>query len=81
MLLLAGVGTLGSLVPLHLGVADVPEVTVGIVGSPYFFGLIAGSYYFHRLIRGVGHVHAFAALASSLSAATLVHPFMIAALP
>lgn len=80
-LLLAGIGALGSIVPLRLGQSGVDDMVVGLVGGTYFFGLFCGTFYAHRLIGGVGHVRAFAALASTLSAATLGHPFLIAPLP
>jgi MFS family permease len=45
--------------------------------STYFFGLVVGPFYAHKLISTIGHIRAFTALGSVMSAAALAHPFFI----
>ncbi len=79
--LLMGTGALGTLLGLRMALAGYPSWIAGLVMSAYFLGLILGTFTGHRMIAGVGHIRTFAALASALSAATLAHPFLIAAVP
>lgn len=80
-LLILGNGALSTLLALQMVQAAFPSFVVGLVMSAYFVGLVFGAFYGHRLISGVGHIRAFAALASCFSAATLVHPFLVSAIP
>jgi MFS family permease len=72
-LLLAGMAGVGSIVPYRLGLAETPTVAIGIVSAAYFVGIVAGTFYAQRLIGAVGHIRAFAALASIASGVALVH--------
>jgi len=76
-----GGGLLGTVVALRMAVAEFPVFIAGAVVSGYFIGYVLGVFYSHRLIDGVGHIRAFAALASLLSAATLLHPFLVSPIP
>lgn len=78
-LLLAGVGLLGTLVPLRLAAAETSSFAIGLVGGAYFVGLIIGTRYASRVIGAVGHIRAFAAFASILSVATLSFSILDAA--
>ncbi len=78
-LLLAGIGLLGTLVPLGLDCRRVSSLTIGLVGGAYFVGLIVGTRYAGRVIGAVGHIRAFAAFASVLSVATLSFSISVAA--
>ncbi len=80
-LLVMGNGMLSSLLALRMAQMDFPSWTTGLVMSSYFVGLVSGTFYAYRLISGVGHIRTFAALASCASAATLAHPFLVAAVP
>lgn len=72
-LLMVGAGGLTTALAFRMGVAGLPSTAVGIVTSMYFIGLVLGTGYCHRLISNVGHIRAFAALGSVMSAATLAH--------
>lgn len=72
-LLMVGAGGLTTILAFRMGVAGLPSTVVGIVTSMYFVGLVLGTGYCHRLITTVGHIRAFAALGSVMSAATLAH--------
>ena len=80
-LIFLGNGMLGTLLPIRMVSADFAPALAGAVMSSYFLGLICGTFLARRLISGVGHIRAFATFASTLSAATLAHPFLIAAAP
>ncbi|WNK00551.1 MFS transporter [Thalassospiraceae bacterium LMO-JJ14] len=71
--LMVGAGGLSTILAFRMGEAGLPSTVVGIVTSMYFVGLVLGTGYCHRLITTVGHIRAFAALGSVMSAATLAH--------
>lgn len=72
-LLMAGVGTLTTVLGVRMADAAAAPLAIGIVMAGYFAGQTAGSLRAFTMIRGVGHIRAFSALASILSAATLAH--------
>lgn len=71
--LMLGNGALGSLLGLRLAGGDAGPVVVGLVTTAYFGGVTAGSLYGYRVVARVGHIRAFSAFASVLSAASLAH--------
>ncbi len=76
-----GNGMLGTALPLRMDMAGFATLVAGAVMSSYFVGLVAGTFLARWLITGVGHIRAFAAFCSTLSAATLIHPFILAPVP
>ena len=72
-LLMVGAGGLSTILAFRMGVAEHPSTVVGLVTSMYFLGLVMGTASCHRLITNIGHIRAFAALGSLMSAATLAH--------
>jgi len=70
-----GQGLLGTLLGVNLAEADLPSTVSGLVMSGYFLGLVLGSLFAIHVIHRVGHIRAFAALASIFSAAALTHAF------
>lgn len=70
-LLVMGNGLQGTLVGVRAGLEGMSEEMVGVVMSAYFVGLVLGSVYAPRLVEQAGHVRAFAALASIVSAVAL----------
>lgn len=76
-LLCVGHGLQGSLVAVVAQASDFgPDVT-GLVMSGYAAGLLVSSYITPRLVRSVGHVRAFAGLASIVSTVVLLMPLWI----
>ncbi|MCB1381022.1 MAG: MFS transporter [Alphaproteobacteria bacterium] len=76
-LLCVGHGLHGSLVAVRANAADFgPDVT-GLVMSGYAAGLLLSSYVTPHLVRNVGHVRAFAGLASIVSTAVLLMPLWV----
>ena len=76
-LLVVGVGLLFSVLGLRAGLADFSSITLGLVTSAYFAGFVLGTYACPVLIRKVGHIRAFAALASLASTMPILHAFWI----
>jgi len=65
------------MVGVRLALAEYPSWVIGGVMSGYFVGLLAAGFSSHKLIASVGHIRAFATLASVMSAATLAHPLLV----
>jgi MFS family permease len=74
-LFMLGNGLLGTLLSLRLATEGAAPFVIGSVMAAYFAGLAIGSLWGHRVISSVGHIRAFAALASIYSAAALAHGF------
>ena len=67
--LMLGSGALTTLLGLRMGDAGFSSQTTGFVMSAYFLGLVVGPFYAHKLISTIGHIRAFTALGSVMSAA------------
>lgn len=70
-MLMAGSGFMASLLGVRLERAGSSALTVGIVGTAYFVGLVLGSTRAGMVVARVGHIRAFAAFVSLFSASTL----------
>lgn len=76
-LLVVGVGLLFSVLGLRAGLADFSSITLGLVTSAYFVGFVLGTFLCPMVIRKVGHIRAFAAMASLASTMPILHAFWI----
>jgi MFS family permease len=72
-MLMAGAGFMGTLVSLRLQDAGYHPTLIGLVATAYFGGLTIGSLRAPKVIGRVGHIRAFAAFVSLLSATTLAY--------
>lgn len=79
-LLMAGIGLLGTYLPLRLTVDGIATPIIGCIMSAYFFGMCIGALYCHRLIRNVGHIRAFAAFAATTTSVVILHGLFISPL-
>lgn len=71
-------GLFGSLLGVRLGLDPAFSAqTAGLVLSGYFVGLVLGCLTCGRIIERVGHVRAFAALISIISATAVAHAFAV----
>lgn len=77
--LLLGNGLLGTLVGTRTALAGMPAAVTAVIMSAYFTGQVVGSIWGPRVIHSVGHIRAFAAFASVLSACALGHAFVTSA--
>lgn len=71
-------GLFGSLLGVRLGQdAGISSQVAGLVMSGYFVGMVLGCLGCGRIIERVGHVRAFAALISIISATAVAHAFLV----
>lgn len=71
-LLVLGNGLQGTLVGVRAGLEGMAATTIGFIMSAYFVGFVLGSLVVPHLIMVVGHIRAFAALASLTSVTALL---------
>src|ERR1700742_512222 len=76
-ILVLGNSLLGIVLPVRMGLEQVPEFLSGLVMSAYYLGFVLGSARIQVLIRRSGHIRAFAALAAVLTACALLHSLVL----
>jgi MFS family permease len=76
-LLLMGIGLLFPVLGLRAALAEFPVWATGLVMSAYFAGFMLGTFVCPGIIRRVGHIRAFAAMASIASTMPLLHALAI----
>ena len=59
LLLIAGNGLIGVLAPLQASLVGFSDLTIGLLGSAYFAGMLAGTLAAPAIVRRVGHIRAF----------------------
>jgi MFS family permease len=72
-LLVVGTGLLFAAIGAQAGNAKFSGLVTGLVMSAYFAGFVYGTYACPAIIRRVGHIRAFAAMASIASAIPMFH--------
>lgn len=72
-MLMAGSGFLSTLIAIRLEQAGAGTTAIGAVATAYFGGLVVGALHTGIVVRQVGHIRAFAAFVSLLSASTLAY--------
>jgi MFS family permease len=75
--LILGHGLQSTLLPLAGSEAGFSELAIGLVSSSYFFGMVLGCLGAPYVIMRAGHIRAFAALVSLMSAAAILHPVLV----
>ncbi len=76
-LLSLGNGLQGTLLGIRASSEDFGAIITGVVMSAYSIGLLVGSLEAPKLIARVGHIRVFAAFASTISTAVLVHSIVV----
>ena len=76
-MLVVGTGLLFSAIGAQAGQAKFSSLVTGLVMSAYFAGFVYGTYACPVIIRTVGHIRAFAAMASIASALPILHALWI----
>ncbi|MDE1918197.1 MAG: MFS transporter [Sphingomonadales bacterium] len=79
-MLMAGSGFLSTLISLRLERAGAGTMAIGAVATAYFGGLVVGALRAGGIVRQVGHIRAFAAFVTLLSASTLAYALVHATL-
>mgnify|MGYP001814451143 CR=1 FL=1 len=72
-ILLTGQGLQGTLIPVRATLEAFSTLSIGLMGTAYFFGFTYGCLKGSRLIRSVGHVRVFAAMTAVASATPILH--------
>ncbi|MFT5658737.1 MAG: MFS family permease [Gammaproteobacteria bacterium] len=72
-LLLMGNGLQNTLLPLRASLESFSPLSIGVLGSAYFFGFAIGCLSGPLLIRRVGHIRTFTAMATIASCTALAH--------
>lgn len=68
-----GNGFFPTLLALQLSSAHVSEWLIGFISGAFYGGLLLGSIYIETIILRIGHIRAFAAFASALTALCMLH--------
>ena len=76
-MLIVGISLLFSVVGLRAGMAEFSTVVTGLITSAYFAGYVAGVLVCPALISRVGHIRAYAAMASMASTMPILHALWI----
>lgn len=76
-LMMLGNGLQGSLLGVRASLEGFTTVATGLVMTGYYAGFLVGSVMGPRMVRRVGHIRAFAALASMASTAVLLHTIFL----
>ena len=72
-MLVVGTGLLFAAIGAQSGAARFSALVTGLIMSGYFAGFIFGTYACPIIIRRVGHIRAFAAMASIASTLPILH--------
>ncbi len=72
-MLVVGMSLLFSAIGVRAGDAQITPMITGLINSAYFAGFVLGTYACPMIIRKVGHIRAFAAMASLLSTLPILH--------
>ncbi len=76
-ILLTGNGLQSTLISVRANLEDFSTLTIGLLQSGYFAGFVAGCIVCPHIVRRVGHIRAFAVMASSASVSALMHVLLI----
>ncbi len=76
-LLVVGTGLLFAVIGAQATAANFPVIVTGLINSAYFAGFVFGTYACPVVIRRVGHIRAFAAMASIASTLPILHALLL----
>ena len=77
VIVMLGNGFFTTFTSLRLAVADYPNWIIGLINAFYYAGIMLGSIYIERLIERIGHIRAFAIVASVNSVLIVLQGGMI----
>ncbi len=67
LLLIGGNSLVGVATPLRARIEGFPDLTVGLLGSAYFAGMLVGTLAVPAIIKRGGHIRAYAAFVALAS--------------
>jgi hypothetical protein len=77
LLLIGGNALVGVTTPLRASIDGFPDLTVGLLGSAYFAGMLAGTLAAPIIIRRGGHIRAFAAFVALAVVSVVLMPVYV----
>ncbi|WP_073833407.1 MFS transporter [Pseudovibrio exalbescens] len=77
VLILAGHGLSSTVIPLRAELASFSGFAIGLISSSFYIGYVIACFFSHHFITRAGHIRAFTALVSIMSAAALMHPLIV----
>ena len=77
LLLIGGNSLVGVTTPLRARIEGFPDLTVGLLGSVYFAGMLAGTLAAPAIIRHGGHIRAYAAFVALAVVSVILMPVML----
>ena len=77
LLLIGGNSLIGVTTPLRARIEGFPELTVGLLGSVYFAGMLAGTLAAPAIIRRGGHIRAYAAFVALAVVSVILMPVIL----
>jgi MFS family permease len=77
LLLIGGNALVGVTTPLRARIDGFPDLTVGLLGSAYFAGMLAGTLAAPIIIRRGGHIRAFAAFVALAVVSVVLMPVYV----
>jgi MFS family permease len=78
LLLIGGNSLIGIVTPLRARIEGFPELTVGLLGSVYFAGMLAGTLAAPAIIRRGGHIRAYTAFVALAIVSVILMPVLLA---
>jgi MFS family permease len=76
--LIAGSGLASLIVPLRAKIEGFPELSIGLLGSAYFAGMLGGTLAAPAIVRRAGHIRAFAAFVAASVVIVIFYPILVA---
>jgi MFS family permease len=76
-ILIVGNGLSNTLIPLSATAASFPPLSIGLIASAYFGGMLIGCVAAPRVVARAGHIRAFAAFVAIATVTTLLHPIFV----
>ena len=77
VLLIGGNALVGVATPLRARIDGFPDLTIGLLGSAYFAGMLAGTLAAPAIIRRGGHIRAFAAFVALAVVSVVLMPVVV----
>jgi MFS family permease len=76
--LIAGSGLVSLIVPLRAKIEGFPELSIGLLGSAYYAGMLAGTLAAPAIVRRAGHIRAFSAFVAGSVVMVIFYPLWVA---
>jgi MFS family permease len=77
LMLIGGNSLVGIATPLRARIEGFPDLTIGLLGSVYFAGMLAGTLAAPAIIRRGGHIRAFAAFVALAVVSVILMPVLV----